>query len=103
MSHIEKMMEEMVDYEIDMVNRYINGEHVHPKRGRFERDDVTACMTMAIERACGIHQKGIEVGSFHFARYKREKKRVERYWADVRAGKRTDTRRGFDTERKGKI
>lgn len=99
MSVLRKAMDEMLDYEIDQVNRYIDGEHVHYKRGRYERWHVAACLRGAIERTCGIHPKGIEVGSFHFARYKREVKRREKYWAEVRAGKRTDSRRGFDRER----
>ena len=100
MSRIHLIHEQMKDYEIEQVNKYLKGEHVHSKRGRYEREHVTSCLINAIEDECGIHAKGIEVGSIHINRYKREKKRVAKYWAEVRLGKRTDTRRGFDKERK---
>ena len=100
MNRMQLIHEQMKDYEIGQVNRYLKGEHVHNKRGRYERDHVTSCLIHAIEDECGIHTKGIEVGAIHINRYKREKKRVSKYWAEVRAGKRTDTRRGFDKERR---
>ena len=100
MSRLETILEQMKDYEIDQVNRYLKGEHVDYRRGRFERDHVTWCLIAAIERECGIHAKGIEVGSIHLTRYKREIKRRKKYWERVRKGETTDTRRGFDKERR---
>jgi len=99
MNRFERMREQMQDWEIDQVNRYLKGEHVHYKRGRHERWHVAACLTGAIERECGIHAKGIEVGSIHLGAYKKEVKRIKRYWDRVVAGESTDTQRGFDKER----
>jgi hypothetical protein len=79
---------------INTVNDYIKG-----KKNRNGESHVRCLMMIIIERECGIHRKGIEVGSISFTRYKKEVKRREKYWAKVRAGEITDTRRGFDRER----
>lgn len=100
MSKYLQALEQMQDWEIDQVNRYLKGEHVHYKRGRYEREHVTACMRGVIERACGIHAKGIEVGAFYIGRYKREVRRKKRYWDRVIAGLTTNTQRGFERERR---
>lgn len=99
MSRLERMREEMKDWEIDQVNRYLKGEHVHYKRGRYERQHVAACLTGAIERECGIRSKGISVGTIYLNAYKREVKRIKKYWDRVVAGESTNTCRGFDRER----
>jgi hypothetical protein len=93
------MREQMQDWEIDQVNRYLKGDHVHYKRGRYERQHVAACLTNAIRTACGIHAKGISVGTIYLGAYKKEVKRIQRYWDGVVAGESTDTQRGFDKER----
>lgn len=100
MNRLERIREKMLDWEIDQVNRYLKGEHVHYKRGRYERWHVAACLVCAIERECGIHAKGIQVGSIHLSRYKKEVKRIKKYWDRVVAGKSTNSQRGFDKERK---
>lgn len=99
MNRLERIREQMLDWEIDQVNRYLKGEHVHSKRGRHERWHVAACLVGAIERACGIHTKGISVGTIHLGAYKKEVKRRKKYWDRVIAGESTDSRRGFDKER----
>lgn len=58
-NRFQRMRDEMKDWEMDQVNRYLKGEHIHYKRGRYERQHVAACLTNAIETACGIHAKGI--------------------------------------------
>lgn len=80
MNRLERMREEMKDWEIDQVNRYLKGERVHYKRGRYERQHVAACLTSAIESECGIHSKGISVGTIYLGAYKKEVKRIKRYW-----------------------
>lgn len=99
MNRLERMREEMQNWEIDQVNRYLQGEHVHYKRGRYERRHVAACLTGAIERECGIHAKGISVGTIHLGAYKKEVKRIKKYWDRVIAGESTNTQRGFEKER----
>lgn len=99
MSRFQLMREQMQDWEMDQVNRYLKGEHVHHKRGRYERWHVAACLTGAIERECGIHARGIEVGHISFGDYKREVRRRKRYWDRVVAGQTGNTQRGFDKER----
>jgi len=100
MNRLELIREKMKDWEIDQVNKYLKGEHVHYKRGRYERQHVAACLTSAIETECGIHSKGISVGTIYLDAYKKEVKRRKRYWDRVQAGETTDTQRGFDKERK---
>ena len=99
MNSLQRIREEMRDWEIDQVNKYLKGEHVHYKRGRYERQHVAACLTGAIERECGIRAKGISVGTIYLSAYKREVKRIKRYWDRVVAGESTDTRRGHERER----
>jgi hypothetical protein len=99
MNRLERMREEMRDWEIDQVNRYLRGEHVHYKRGRYERQHVAACLTGAIESECGIHAKGISVGTIYLSAYKREVRRRKRYWDRVVADESIDTRRGHERER----
>ena len=95
------LIEDMIDREIEHVNKYIAGEHVMLSRGtRRERENVTAIMMMLIEKACGIHTDGIEVGIIYPAMYKREKRRREKYWKRVNAGEITDTRRGYEKYRR---
>lgn len=89
-------MQQLYDSMREDVNRYIQGER--PKRGE---QNVRCSMMMVIEKACGIHQKGIELGRIDTGRYKREVRHKKKYWAKVRSGEITDTRRGFDTEREG--
>jgi hypothetical protein len=93
------MREEMKDWEIDQVNRYLRGEHVHYKRGRYERQHVAACLTGAIESECGVHAKGISVGTIYLDAYKKEVRCIKKYWDRVVAGESTDTRRGHERER----
>ena len=100
MNRIQLIHEQMKDYEIEQVNRYLRGDHVHSKRGRYEREHVTSCLIHAIEDEYGIHTKGIEVGWIRLGQYKRETKRREKYWERVRKGETTDTRRSFDKERR---
>lgn len=100
MNRLQRIREHMKDWEIDQVNRYLKGEHVHYKRGRYERQHVACCLTSAIENECGIHAKGISVGTIYLGAYKKEVKRRKRYWDRVLAGETTDSQRGFDRERK---
>ena len=100
MNRFERMREEMKDWEIDQVNRYLKGEHVHYKRGRYERQHVACCLTSAIERECSIHAKGISVGTIYLGAYKKEVRRIKRYWDRVVAGESSNSQRGFDRERK---
>ena len=79
----------------DDVNHYIKGKY--HKKGELH---IRTLMLMVIEKTCGIHQKGIELGGFDYGRYKREVRHKARYWAKVRAVEIVDTRRGFDKERK---
>ena len=98
---MQGLIENMIDREIEQVNKYIAGEHVMLSRGtRRERENITAIMMMLIEKGCGIHTDGIDVGTINIAGYKREKRRREKYWKKVNAGEITDTRRGFDKYRR---
>lgn len=99
MNRLGRMREEMKDWEIDQVNRYLKGDHVHYKRGRYERQHVAACLTSAIESECGIHTKGISVGTIYLGAYKKEVRRIKKYWDRVVAGESTNTQRGFEKER----
>jgi len=99
MNRLQRIREQMRDWEIDQVNRYLRGEHVHYKRGRYERQHVAACLTQAIEDECGVRAKGIEVGHIYLDAYKREVRRKNKYWDRVVAGESTNTQRGVDRER----
>ena len=95
---------QMLDYTIEYVNRFVKGERVFKSRStRREREDVSYSMIQLINDACGIHSDGISFGEIYPARYKREKKRRERYWKKVNDGKITDSRRGYDKYRKEKM
>ena len=92
---------QMVDYEIEIINRFINGERVFKSRStRREREDVSFSVIHLINDVCGIHSDGIPVGELYPSRYKREKKRRERYWKKVNNGKIIDSRRGYDKYRR---
>ena len=101
MSRLQLFHEQMKDWQIEQVNRYLKGEHIKSSRGtRREREDVTYYMIDVIESECGIHSDGIPVGEIYPSRYKREKKRRERFWKKVNAGKIIDSRRGYDKYRR---
>ena len=91
-----EIIEAMEDYMINEVNEYIQGK----KNWRGEQH-VRAGMRMVIEGACEIYSKGIEIGSIHFSRYKKEIKRRKKYWGRVRCGETIDSRKGFEKERLG--
>ena len=78
MSNIQRMLEELNDSTISNVNRYIKGEHVHYRRGRYEREHVTAMMMILIEHNLPIKRTGSEVAIFYFGMYKREMQRRKR-------------------------
>ena len=100
MSLLKELRESMRDHQIALVNKYIQGERVYKSRTtRREREDVSYSMIHLINDDCGIHSDGITAGEFFPSRYKREKKRRERYWRKVNTGKITDSRRGFDKYR----
>ena len=90
------MMLEYIGGLIEEVQDYFQGKR--PKGGEME---VRACMIMAIEKACGIRAKGIEVGHISFRTYNREIRRRKKYWNRVKKGETTDTRRGYEKERAG--
>lgn len=100
MSRLEELQRSIFDYQIGIVNKYLQGERVHKSRStRREREDVSFSMIHLINDVCGIHSDGIIVGEIYSGRYKREKKHRERYWGKVNTGKISDTRRGFDKYR----
>ena len=70
------------------------------KRGRYERQHVAACLEGAIERECGIHARGIEIGHIHFKAYKKEVRRRKKYWDRVARGESTHSQRGFARQRR---
>ena len=102
MSRLKELQRTLLDYQIDLVNNYLQGERVLKSHStRREREDVSFSMIHLINDACGIHSDGLSLGTLNPAGYKRDKKRRERYWRKVNTGKITDTRRGFDKYRTG--
>ena len=98
---IDIIRTELVDYQIGIINRFINGERVFKSHTtRREREDVSYSMIHLINDVCGIHSDGIPVGEIYPSRYKREKKRREKYWKKANAGKIIDSRRGYDKYRR---
>ena len=91
------IFEDYSDLLIKEVNDYI----VKGKKNKRGEENARAAMILAIEKACRIHPKGIEVGQIDYERYKKEVRRRKKWWDRVRSGDATDSRNGFKWERLG--
>jgi len=76
MTIIEQAIQQMLDFEIGLVQSYIRGINKRNWRGaRYDELDARSAMESLIRRACHLKESGIELGSLDYGMYLREKKR----------------------------
>jgi hypothetical protein len=79
MSILQRAFEEMTDFELHLVNEYIQGTNKRNYRGpRYEEMDARSAMETLIRKACHIQEVGIELGSINYGMYLREKRRLKK-------------------------
>ena len=77
MAFTQQAIQEYENWQIQMVNSYIQGTYKRGKNTRRDEENVRATMEMLIEHTCHIRHSGIEVGWLWLGMYRKEKKRKE--------------------------